>query len=268
MKLRAALTAAIVVPSAVAITGRSPRRTPPRRLPGPAGHDRGLHGDHHRDRGQRRHRLPGTDHRHHGPGRQRPDLRRRRRRVTPARATTRSSPPARPAPSPPSFLFGGNDSYVSGPGTSAVIVDEMLVVPRHLRAAAGPWSCSRPRRPAPAPSTSVRRAATSTPSGCTGQGRPVRPDGQHRRSPPVTTIGLRNATATGCKVRMKGNAKKNVLDAYGHDIVSSGGGGRDNCCVGSATASTSTCPSAGATSRCSAARPAPTVSPAGSATTC
>jgi Ca2+-binding RTX toxin-like protein len=44
----------------------------------------------------------------------------------------------------------------------------------------------------------------------------------------VTTTGLRNATATGCKVRMKGNSANNVLDAYGHDIVSSGGGGRDN----------------------------------------
>ena len=43
----------------------------------------------------------------------------------------------------------------------------------------------------------------------------------------VTTKGLRNATATGCKVRMKGNDKKNDLDAYGHDVVVSGGDGRD-----------------------------------------
>ena len=51
------------------------------------------------------------------------------------------------------------------------------------------------------------------------EGRPGRPDGERRRSPPVTTKGLRNATATGCKVRMKGNDRNNVLDAYGHDIV-------------------------------------------------
>ncbi len=43
----------------------------------------------------------------------------------------------------------------------------------------------------------------------------------------VTTSGLRYATATGCKVRMKGNDKNNVLDAFGHNIVVSGGAGRD-----------------------------------------
>ena len=59
----------------------------------------------------------------------------------------------------------------------------------------------------------------------------------------VSTMGLRYATATGCKVRMKGNDKNNVLDAFGHDIVVSGGGGRD-LLDESATASTSTCPSA------------------------
>jgi len=43
----------------------------------------------------------------------------------------------------------------------------------------------------------------------------------------VTTRGLRNATATGCRVRMKGNDKRNDLDAFGHDVVISGGDGRD-----------------------------------------
>jgi hypothetical protein len=43
----------------------------------------------------------------------------------------------------------------------------------------------------------------------------------------VTTSGLRNATATGCKVRMKGNDKRNDLDAFGHNVVISGGDGRD-----------------------------------------
>ena len=66
----------------------------------------------------------------------------------------------------------------------------------------------------------------------------------------VTTVGLRNATATGCKVRMKGNDENNVLDAYGHDVVVLGRRRPRHCSAGSATASTSTCPSAGATSRC------------------
>lgn len=44
----------------------------------------------------------------------------------------------------------------------------------------------------------------------------------------MTTLGLRNATATGCKVRMKGSSDDTVLHAYGHNIVSSGGGGRDD----------------------------------------
>jgi Ca2+-binding RTX toxin-like protein len=43
----------------------------------------------------------------------------------------------------------------------------------------------------------------------------------------VTMSGLRYATATGCKVRMKGNDKNNDLDAFGHDVAISGGDGRD-----------------------------------------
>jgi Ca2+-binding RTX toxin-like protein len=43
----------------------------------------------------------------------------------------------------------------------------------------------------------------------------------------VTTVGLHTATATACKVRMKGDNDRNVLNAFGRDIVVSGGGGRD-----------------------------------------
>jgi hypothetical protein len=43
----------------------------------------------------------------------------------------------------------------------------------------------------------------------------------------ITTVGLHDATATGCKVRMKGDDENNVLDAFGHDVVVSAGGGRD-----------------------------------------
>jgi hypothetical protein len=43
----------------------------------------------------------------------------------------------------------------------------------------------------------------------------------------VTTVNLRHATATGCRVRMRGDDNDNVLDAYGRNIVVAGGDGRD-----------------------------------------
>jgi Ca2+-binding RTX toxin-like protein len=43
----------------------------------------------------------------------------------------------------------------------------------------------------------------------------------------VTTTGLHDATATGCRVRMKGDGTSNVLGAFGHDVLVTGGGGRD-----------------------------------------
>lgn len=43
----------------------------------------------------------------------------------------------------------------------------------------------------------------------------------------VRTVGLDNATATGCRVRMRGDAGPNSLEAYGHDVVVSGGDGGD-----------------------------------------
>ncbi len=229
MKLRAALTAAIVVPSAIALTGAGrPGARRRDRLPGPARHDRGLHRDHHRDRGQRRdRRAPGRAPPTCAPWAATTSSASRAATCTPARATTRSCRPAAAGAFTTVYLFGGNDSYVGGAGTSDVIVDEITLVPRRLRAAAGPWSCTRRPRPAPAPSTSVRRAATSTPSGRSSPRwtwPPRRP--ASTASSTSRPTGLRNATATGCKVRMKGNDKNNVLDAFGHDVVVSGGDGR------------------------------------------
>ena len=44
----------------------------------------------------------------------------------------------------------------------------------------------------------------------------------------VTMAGsLHNATATGCKVRMKGDDQRNIFNAFARDMVLSGGGGRD-----------------------------------------
>ena len=43
----------------------------------------------------------------------------------------------------------------------------------------------------------------------------------------VTTIGLHDAVAAGCTVRMKGDSEDNYLAAYGHDIEATGGAGRD-----------------------------------------
>ena len=84
----------------------------------------------------------------------------------------------------------------------------------------------------------------------------------------VTTVGLRNATATGCKVRMKGNAANNVLDAFGYNIVSSGGGGRDKLGPGRQQLRPRPAHVRRATSRSSAARAATTACSGGSATTC
>ena len=82
----------------------------------------------------------------------------------------------------------------------------------------------------------------------------------------VTTVGLKNATATGCKVRMKGDAGDNTLDAYGHDVVIKGAGGGDRMGrVGNGF--DVDLPACGRSSRCSRARAAATISTGGSATT-
>ena len=127
------------------------------------------------------------------------------------------------------FLFGGTDTFVGGAGISDVVVDEISSFHVTFTGSSGV----------------LELYPTSTPgTGTVDFGASygyLYAFGLHRSKVDlaaqtasiddllhVTTVGLRNATATGCKVRMKGNSANNVLDAYGHNIVSSGGGGRDN----------------------------------------
>ena len=156
------------------------------------------------------------------------------------------------------YLFGGNDTYVGGAGSSDVIVDEISSFHVTLAAAAGSWSCTRPRPPGTGTvdfgaasgflyAFGVKKARVDLAA------QTASVDGLLN----VTTIGVHSATATGCKVRMKGDGENNVLDAYGHNIVVSGGGGRDRLGrVGNGF--DLDLPKCGATGRCSAARPAPT----------
>ncbi len=127
------------------------------------------------------------------------------------------------------FLFGGTDTFVGGAGINYVVVDEISSFHVTLGGQSG----------------ILELYPTTTPGTGTvdfgGSYSYLYAFGLHRSKVDlaaqtasidnllhVTTVGLRNATATGCKVRMKGNSANNVLDAYGHNIVSSGGGGRDN----------------------------------------
>ena len=126
------------------------------------------------------------------------------------------------------YLVGGTDSYVGGAGSLDVIVDEITSF--HVTMGGGFGT--------------LRLYPTSTPgSGTVDFGTSIgmlyafgekqskvdlaaqtaSVDGLLN----VSTIGLRNAIATGCKVRMKGDEEDNGLSAYGHDIVVSAGGGRD-----------------------------------------
>lgn len=125
------------------------------------------------------------------------------------------------------YLFGGNDSYVSGPGTSAVIADEMSSF--HVVLGGGGTLELFPTS-TPGTGTVVFGTAGSHLYAFGEKQAKIDLSAQTASVDGllfVTTKGLRNATATGCKVRMKGNDKRNDLDAYGHDVVVSGGDGRD-----------------------------------------
>ena len=125
------------------------------------------------------------------------------------------------------YLFGGNDRYVSGPGTSAVIADEMSSF--HVELGGGGTLELFPTS-TPGTGTVVFGTAGSHLYAFGEKQAKVDLSAQTASVDGllfVTTKGLRNATATGCKVRMKGNDKRNDLDAYGHDVVVSGGDGRD-----------------------------------------
>ena len=125
------------------------------------------------------------------------------------------------------YLTGGSDSFLSGAGPSGLIVDEVSSL--HVVLSGGG---TVELYPTTTPGTGTVELGTTT-SHLSAFGlkeavvdlaaQTVSVDGILQ----VTTVGLRNVTATGCKVRMKGNDKRNSLDAYGHDVTVSGGGGRD-----------------------------------------
>ena len=268
MKLRAALTAAIVVPSAIALTGpvaptyaaAAVCQGQPATIEGSTGTITGTEGNDVIV-------STGLDRRHPRPGRQRPHLRRRRRRVHRARATTRSSRRLAPGLTTASTCSAATTptSADRGPATSS---STRSAPSTSSSAAAGPWNCSRPRRLAPAPSTSVRRAASSTPSGRSRRkvdlsAQTASVDGLLSRHDDRTAQRHGDRLQGPDEGQRQGTTSTPTATTSWSRAATAG-----TCWVGSATASTSICPSAGATSRCSAARPAPTVSPAGSATTC
>jgi RTX calcium-binding nonapeptide repeat (4 copies) len=129
------------------------------------------------------------------------------------------------------YLVGGTDTYVGGAGGSDVIVDEITSF--HVTfGATGDARATLELFPTSTPGTGTVDFGVSSgflyafgeeQSRVNLAAQTASVDGLLH----VTTTGLHDATATGCKVRMKGDSEDNVLTAYGHDIVSSGGGGRD-----------------------------------------
>jgi Ca2+-binding RTX toxin-like protein len=125
------------------------------------------------------------------------------------------------------MMSGGNDSYVGGPGGSDVIADDVSSF--HV-VFGGPGTMELFP-------TSVAGTGTVTFGSATSHlyafgEKEARVDLSTQTASVdgllhVTMSGLRYATATGCKVRMKGNDKNNDLDAFGHNVVISGGDGRD-----------------------------------------
>jgi hypothetical protein len=127
------------------------------------------------------------------------------------------------------YLSGGTDTYVGGAGSSDVIVDEITSF--HVTMGGGVGTMELFPTSTPGTGT-VDFGASSGSLYALGEeqaevdlaAQTASVDGLLH----VTTIGLHNATATGCKVRMKGDDEDNFLTAFGHNIVASGGGGRDN----------------------------------------
>ncbi len=125
------------------------------------------------------------------------------------------------------YLVGGNDSYVSGPGTSDVIADEISSF--HVVMGGGGTMTLYPTS---TPGTGTVTFGTASSHLYAFGEKQAEVDLAAQTASvdgllDISTVGLRSATATGCKVRMKGNDKKNTLDAFGHDVVVSGGDGRD-----------------------------------------
>jgi Ca2+-binding RTX toxin-like protein len=124
-------------------------------------------------------------------------------------------------------MVGGNDSYVSGPGRSDVLADELSSF-RVVLGGGGTLELF----PTSIPGTGTVDFGTASSFLYAFGEKKARVDLVSQTASidgllHVTTKGLRNATATGCKVRMQGNDKRNDLNAFGHDVVMSGGEGRD-----------------------------------------
>jgi hypothetical protein len=126
-------------------------------------------------------------------------------------------------------LAGGNDSYVGGPGASSVVVD--AITSFHVTLSGVGFGTVQ-LDPATIPGTGTIDFGTT--------GNHLYALGLEKASVDlarqtaivdgllsVTTVGLENATATGCTVRVKGDAGPNTLDAYGHSVVIEGGAGGD-----------------------------------------
>jgi Ca2+-binding RTX toxin-like protein len=126
------------------------------------------------------------------------------------------------------YLSRGTDTYVGGAGSSDVIVDEITSFRVTMGGGVGTLELFPTSTPGtgtvdfgPFPGSLYAFGEEHATVDLAAQTASI--DGLLH----VTTIGLRNATATGCTVRMKGDADNNSITAYGHDIVASGGGGRD-----------------------------------------
>jgi Ca2+-binding RTX toxin-like protein len=125
-------------------------------------------------------------------------------------------------------LAGGSDTYVGGAGNSDVAIDEISSF--HVTMGGGRGDITL--LPTSTPGTGTVDFGTSTGFLFARGQKSARVDLAAQTAGvdgllSVTTIGLHTATATACKVRMKGDDDRNVLNAFGRDIVVSGGGGRD-----------------------------------------
>jgi Ca2+-binding RTX toxin-like protein len=126
-------------------------------------------------------------------------------------------------------LEGGNDTYVGGAGESSVIIDEVSSF--HVTMGAGFGTLTL--LSTTIPGTGTVDFGTSTPDLFVSGNKSASVDlAAHTAGVDglmgVTIVGaLHNATATGCKVRMKGDNQRNIFNAFARDMVLSGGGGRD-----------------------------------------
>ncbi|MDX6371138.1 MAG: hypothetical protein QOD98_126 [Nocardioidaceae bacterium] len=125
-------------------------------------------------------------------------------------------------------LAAGSDTYVGGAGNSDVTIDEISSF--HVAMGGGRGDITL--LPTSTPGTGTVDFGSSTGFLFARGQKSARVDLAAQTAGvdgllSVTTVGLHTATATACKVRMKGDNERNILNAFGRDIVVSGGGGRD-----------------------------------------